>query len=67
MLRYMTMKRLTIYCVALLLLAGVCASCSPKGVSMPRHRKHRHCDCPTFSQRLPESAAAWDDDGIQNS
>lgn len=26
------------------------ASCSDKGVRMPRHRKKVHCDCPTFSE-----------------
>ena len=30
-------------------LAGMMASCSPKGVHMPKHRKRRNCNCPTFS------------------
>lgn len=43
--------------VALLLLivfvtAGA-AGCSRKGVHMPKHRKRRHCDCPTFSYSAP--------------
>lgn len=31
--------------MALLLLC----SCSNKGAHMPKHRKKRHCNCPTFS------------------
>lgn len=34
----------------LLMLTALCASCSNKGVSMPKHRMRRHCNCPTFSQ-----------------
>ena len=62
----MAMRRLKIYCVAVLLL-GVCAGCSPKGVSMPRHRKHRHCDCPTFSQQLPAASVSWTADALPES
>ena len=32
-----------------LFLLSLLASCSDKGVHMPKHRKRRHCDCPTFS------------------
>ncbi len=32
-----------------LLLAALFASCSSKGVQMPKHRMRRHCNCPTFS------------------
>ena len=38
-----------------LLLLSFLASCSSKGVHMPKHRKRRNCDCPTFSQSLPPS------------
>lgn len=37
-----------IICSALLL-AAMFASCSSKGVRMPKHRMRRHCNCPTFS------------------
>lgn len=33
-----------------LILMALCASCSNKGVQMPKHRMRRHCNCPTFSQ-----------------
>ena len=33
-----------------LMLTTLCASCSNKGVQMPKHRMRRHCNCPTFSQ-----------------
>ena len=32
-----------------LFLLSLLASCSDKGVRMPKHRKRRHCDCPTFT------------------
>lgn len=32
------------------LLLSFAAGCSNKGVHMPKHRKRRHCDCPTFSE-----------------
>lgn len=32
-----------------LLLFAFFAACSSKGVHMPKHRKRRHCDCPTFA------------------
>ena len=32
-----------------LFLLSFLASCSDKGVHMPKHRKRRNCDCPTFS------------------
>ena len=37
---------LTLLVILLLLFA---AGCSSKGVHMPKHRKRRHCDCPTFA------------------
>ena len=40
--------------LASLVLAGLLASCS-KGVHMPKHRKRRNCDCPTFSLTIPTS------------
>ena len=41
---------LTLLAILLLLFA---AGCSSKGVHMPKHRKRRHCDCPTFAIVLP--------------
>jgi len=41
--------------LASLVLAGLLASCSSKGVHMPKHRKRRNCDCPTFSLTIPTS------------
>lgn len=41
--------------MAVLVLAGLLTSCSDKGVHMPKHRKRRHCDCPTFSLATPPS------------
>ncbi len=35
--------------VVVLLLAAMAAGCSNRGVHMPKRRKPRHCDCPTFS------------------
>ena len=40
-------------------LLSVVVGCSPKGVHMPKHRKRRHCDCPTFAQqRSPTTASS---------
>lgn len=36
-----------------LFLLSLLASCSDKGVHMPKHRKRRHCDCPTFALNTP--------------
>ena len=36
-----------------LFLLSLAASCSDKGVRMPKHRKRRHCDCPTFVLHTP--------------
>ena len=33
-----------------LFLLSLLASCSNKGIHMPKHRKRRNCDCPTFAQ-----------------
>lgn len=33
-----------------LFLLSLLASCSDKGVHMPKHRKRTHCDCPTFAK-----------------
>ena len=41
-----------------LFLLSLLASCSDKGVHMPKHRKRRHCDCPTFSLYTPPQADA---------
>lgn len=47
-----TKRRLGLTLLVLFLLA-VAAGCSDKGVHMPKHRKRRHCDCPTFSHLTP--------------
>lgn len=39
------------------LLLSFAAGCSSRGVHMPKHRKRRHCDCPTFSEARNEAAA----------
>lgn len=42
---------------ALLILAAFllmfAAGCSNKGIHMPKHRKRRHCNCPTFAENMP--------------
>lgn len=43
-----TRRNLSLAMLTLLLLAFF-AACSSKGVHMPKHRKRRHCDCPTFA------------------
>ena len=43
-----TRRNLSFTLLTLLLLAFL-AACSNKGVHMPKHRKRRHCDCPTFA------------------
>ena len=43
-----TRRNISLSLLSLLLLAFV-AGCSSKGVHMPKHRKRRHCDCPTFA------------------
>ena len=47
-----TRRNLSLAMLALLLFAFL-AACSSKGVHMPKHRKRRHCDCPTFAIVLP--------------
>lgn len=39
----------------LLLTSLLLAGCSSRGVHMPKHRKQRHCDCPTFALRTTET------------
>ena len=56
-----TQRRIGLALLALFLLAFA-AGCSDKGVHMPKHRKRRHCDCPTFaavptSQPTPPTTA----------
>ena len=48
-----TRRNLSLTLLTLLLLAFL-AACSNKGVHMPKHRKRRHCDCPTFSYTAPQ-------------
>ena len=43
--------RTKIYIAVMLCAVTFCASCSRRGVYMPRSRKARHCHtCPTFSE-----------------
>ena len=49
-----TRRNLSLTLLALLLLSFL-ASCSNKGVHMPKHRKRRHCDCPTFAYQQQSS------------
>lgn len=42
---------------AFLLMLAV--GCSNKGIHMPKHRKRRHCNCPTFSQSLPPDTISY--------
>lgn len=50
--------------IALLFLGAfvlmLAAGCSNKGVQMPKHRKRRHCNCPTFSMvESTQYASPW--------
>ncbi len=52
------LRTLSLALLAVLLLSFL-AGCSRKGVHMPKHRKRRHCDCPTFVMNwttTPDSA-----------
>jgi len=50
----MTINRKAVALIFLLvLLAAAAAGCSRRGVHMPKHRKRRHCDCPTFAMTAP--------------
>ena len=56
-----TRRNISLTLLAILLLLFV-AGCSSKGVHMPKHRKRRHCDCPTLaavptSQPTPPTTA----------
>ncbi|MBQ9864417.1 MAG: hypothetical protein IJM33_03660 [Bacteroidales bacterium] len=44
-----TRRNILLALIALMLLTTL-AACSNKGVHMPKHRKRRHCDCPTFTE-----------------
>ena len=44
-----THRNILLVLLAIMLLATL-AACSSKGVHMPKHRKRRNCDCPTFSE-----------------
>lgn len=45
------MRRISTYILVVLLLL-LTTGCSRKGVHMSKHRKQRHCDCPTFSDNF---------------
>lgn len=44
-----TVKRTIAAALTGVFLLACLTACSDKGVHMPKHRKRRHCDCPTFS------------------
>ncbi|MCR4828010.1 MAG: hypothetical protein K5864_00935 [Bacteroidales bacterium] len=47
------MRRRTTQILTLSLLCLLLASCSSsRNVNMRKHRRSRHCDCPTFGQRI---------------
>ncbi|MBQ3983114.1 MAG: hypothetical protein II633_05010 [Bacteroidales bacterium] len=52
-------RTLSLLFLSVLLLAFM-ASCSNKGVHMPKHRKRRHCDCPTFAQMVTPTTLSTD-------
>ena len=47
------MKKLKTTVLLLLLFSIIATGCSRKGVHMPKHRKHRKCNCPTFAETRP--------------
>ena len=51
-----TRRNLSLTLLAILLLAFA-AGCSSKGVHMPKHRKRRHCDCPTCAEHYSQPSA----------
>lgn len=51
------MKRWLRHLVTALVLTLLLSSCSNKGVHMSKHRRSRHCDCPTFSQAIAAQVA----------
>lgn len=48
-------KRTTALVLLAIMLAAFAAGCSNKGIHMPKHRKRRHCNCPTFAQYTQEN------------
>ncbi len=52
-------RTLSLAFLAVLLLSFL-AGCSRKGVHMPKHRKRRHCDCPTFVMNRTATPPAAD-------
>ena len=54
----MNRRRIALVLTGLFLLS-LMASCSDKGVHMPKHRKRRHCDCPTFALGVRASSPAF--------
>ena len=47
------MKRIATPLIVAALLVLLLAACSRHGVHMSKHRKSRHCDCPTFGLSQP--------------
>lgn len=56
------LRNLSATILALLMLSFL-TGCSSKGVHMPKHRKRRNCDCPTFSMNTPTLQTANYGDG----
>lgn len=50
-------SRLSVAACLLLSAALLLGGCSRRGAHMPRHRKSRHCDCPSFSLLPPPAAS----------
>lgn len=48
------MKKIITYFFVMLTVSMMLGSCSRKGVHMPKHRKRTHCNCPTFTEVVPE-------------
>jgi len=60
--RYRDMKKNTrhtsrmpyMIAVTILAISILATSCSHRGVHMSKHRKSRHCNCPTFGEMVPQ-------------
>lgn len=52
------MKRIATPLIVAALLLLLLAACSRHGVHMSKHRKSRHCDCPTFGYNQPTDSNA---------
>lgn len=46
------MKRIAKFLLLFVVTGLLTISCSRKGVHMNKHRKSRHCNCPTFAYQM---------------